>query len=148
MLKVCMMVLDYYSFSFNCSYHFQWPWPYFKVTAMSNSFNWYFMFFPISWNFVTVVRNIHHYFSFLCETLMLAFFAEEVFQTLCDYDLAWGLLLIHTWFNGLDLFQGYRYVWIINCKLYFRFLSTSDSAWLLLTLKWSSTVYFVWLVCH
>ena len=35
-VKLCMMVC---SLSFTCSYHFQWPGPYFKVTAMSNSSN-------------------------------------------------------------------------------------------------------------
>ena len=30
------------SLIFTCWYHFQWPWPYFKVTAVSNSFNWKF----------------------------------------------------------------------------------------------------------
>ena len=35
----CQTVHDY-SLSFTHSYHFQWPWLYFKVTAVSNSFDW------------------------------------------------------------------------------------------------------------
>ena len=35
-----MMMMTFYSLSFCHSYHFQWPWVYFKVTAMSNNFNW------------------------------------------------------------------------------------------------------------
>ena len=29
-----------YLLSFTCSYHFEWPWPYFKVMTASNSLNW------------------------------------------------------------------------------------------------------------
>ena len=29
-----------YSLRFFRSHHFQWPWPYFKFTGVSNSFNW------------------------------------------------------------------------------------------------------------
>ena len=42
-----------YSLSFTYSYHFQWPWFYFKVTTVSDSFNWKFcVLIQLCWNFV------------------------------------------------------------------------------------------------
>ena len=61
----------YYSLNFTCSCHFQWPWPYFKVTVMSNTFNWkIWVLIQLSSNFVgssskSSRKWIYHYFSLL-----------------------------------------------------------------------------------
>ena len=58
--------------SFTHSYHFQWPWLYSKVTAVSNSFNWKFcVLIVLSWNFVWFLIMssrwyIYHYFFIFC----------------------------------------------------------------------------------
>ena len=65
-VKVCKMV--YHALSFTASLHFQWPWHYFKVTAVPNSFNWKFhVHILLSWNFVQLLITssrswIYHYF--------------------------------------------------------------------------------------
>ena len=42
----------YWALSIHTSYHFQWPWLYFKVTAMSHNFNWKcYVLLQWSWNF-------------------------------------------------------------------------------------------------
>ena len=47
-VKLCMMVV---LIELSHSYHFQWPWLYFKVTAVSNSFNWkFYVLVWLSWN--------------------------------------------------------------------------------------------------
>ena len=46
---------------------------------------------------------------------------REVFQTLCDYNLAWGLA-VYTRFDDLNLIL--RSQECQNCRSYFRFLST------------------------
>ena len=48
---------------------------------------------------------------------------REVFQTLHDYNLAFGLA-VHTRFDDVDLVSRSQVCQIINCKLFFRFLST------------------------
>ena len=59
-----------YLLSFTYSYHFQWPWQYFKATKASNSFNWkLYVLIRLSWNFVrlfiTSSRScIYHFFWF------------------------------------------------------------------------------------
>ena len=45
--------------SFTCSYHFQWPWLYFKVTAVSNSFYLKLYSYPIKSNLCMVVNYIN-----------------------------------------------------------------------------------------
>ena len=98
-----------------------------------------------SWNFASKVDNecttIFHFCTYSVESfdqwvfwfdknlnvgLFCRLCLREVFQTVHDYDLAWGLL-IPTSLMTLTLFQQVR---IINCKLVclkkkkFRFLST------------------------
>ena len=103
----------YNTFSFTCSLHFQWPWHYFKATAVSNSLNWkFYVLIQLSWNFAglssTSSRSwIYHYFwlfhlfkgdnwcvSWFDKGLFLAFFTDTVqarcFQTLHYYNLALG----------------------------------------------------------
>ena len=59
-----------FSLSFMYSYYFQWPWLYFKVTAVSNSFNWKFcVLIRLNWNLVRLLMTssklwIYHYFWF------------------------------------------------------------------------------------
>ena len=56
------------SLSFTHLYHFQRPWLYFKVTAMSNSFNWkFYVLIWLNWNVVQLLITssrscIYHYF--------------------------------------------------------------------------------------
>ena len=94
-----------------CSYHFQWPWPYIKVTAVSNSFNWKFCALTwLSWNFVgllstsnrswiycifwfshTYSREINDVLPDLTKLKWCLFHwhcLREVFQTLHDYNIA------------------------------------------------------------
>ena len=48
----------YLLFSFTCSYHFQWAWPYVKVTVKSNSFNWKFsVLIRLSWKLVRLLSK-------------------------------------------------------------------------------------------
>ena len=61
----------YYSLNFTHLYHIQWPWWYFKVTAVSNSSNWkFYVLIWLSWNFVWSLSTstrpwTYHYFLFL-----------------------------------------------------------------------------------
>ena len=60
-----------YLLTFTHPYHFQWPWLYFKVNAVSKSFNWKFYVLTwFSWNFLQLSimsckSRIYHYFWFL-----------------------------------------------------------------------------------
>ena len=48
----------YYLWSFTCSYHFQWPWPHVKVTALLNSFNWKkLLSYPVKLKFCSTVKE-------------------------------------------------------------------------------------------
>ena len=109
----------YYTLGFTCSLYFQWPWHYFKVTAVSDSFNRKF-YVPIrlSWNFVGLVSPesrswIYCYFRlsrvFKGANWRVSWFAKfrghcssDIFRTLHDYVLVWGLP-IHTEFDDFDL---------------------------------------------
>ena len=59
-------------FRFTHLYHLQWPWLYFKVTAVSNSFHWkFYVLIPLSWNFVWLLITsswswIYYYFFYFC----------------------------------------------------------------------------------
>ena len=131
----------YYTLSFTCSWLFQWPRFYFKVTAVSNSFNWKcYVLFWFKLKLCTIVRyvkqvnNIPLFLAFehiygkklmcfliwqnLYYLLFYGHFSREVFQALHYYHLAWGLPM-HTGFDELDLVRGHRCVRTINCKLFF-----------------------------
>ena len=56
-VKLCVMVL--YSLSFSRSYHFQWPWRNFKVTALPNCFNW--IAYPIKLKRCTILNYVHYF---------------------------------------------------------------------------------------
>ena len=67
-------------------------------------------------HFCTYSGEIIDMLSDLTKTLMLFFGGHclrEVFQTLHDNNIAWGLAV-----HNCDLIQGHRYVRIINCKLF------------------------------
>ena len=121
-VKLCMMVV---LIELSHSYHFQWPWLYFKVIAVSNSFSWKLnVLIQLSWNFVGLLimssRSwITTIFYFCTYSKIIGVFliwqnfycllfyrhcSSKVFQTLLseDYNLAWGLL-IHTRFGDLGL---------------------------------------------
>ena len=58
----------WYSLSFPCAYHFQWPGLYFKVTSVSNNFNWKFEYsyltnMKLRTTIISSTRSwIYHYF--------------------------------------------------------------------------------------
>ena len=127
-----------YSLSFTCLYHFQWPWPYSKVTGVSNSFNWKCdVLMWLSWNFlgllsmscrawichlfcwVHIFKGDNYIFSFgekyQC-WVFLRHHERTIVQTLHGYSLAW-VLFHHFRLMTLTLFQGYRCVRIINSRL-------------------------------
>ena len=62
--ELCMVVL----LSFTCSYHFRWPWPYFKVTVVLNSLNWkFYVLIQSGWNHMELFSMssrswVHHLF--------------------------------------------------------------------------------------
>ena len=113
----------YYTVSITCSLNFQWPWHYFKVTAVSNSFNWnFYVLVQLSWSseIVKYIQAGHEYttifdlctysrevidvFPDLTTTFSLAFSwtLSEVFQLLHYFNFAWGLP-IHLRFDDFDL---------------------------------------------
>ena len=61
------IALWYHLLCLFCSHHFQWPWPYFKVTEVSNSFNWKFCYqikLKLCMIVILLTRSwIYHYFS-------------------------------------------------------------------------------------
>ena len=114
----------YHTLSFTCSLHFQWPWLYFKVIALSNSFNWsFYVFIRLSSNFVGLLSTLRrlwicHYFwlshlfkgdnwhvSWFDKNFIVGFFIDTVsvrFFKLCiNIYLASGLP-IYTRFDDLD----------------------------------------------
>ena len=97
----------------------------FKVIAVSNNFDWKFhVLFQLSWNFIgllsTLSRSwIYHYFFFFCtysreiidvfliwqklfHWLFHRHCSNEIFQTLHNYNLAWGLPVL-TRFDDLNI---------------------------------------------
>ena len=158
----------YYSLSFTCSYHFQRLLPYFKVTAMSNSFKWEF-FVPIqlSWKFIGLLGMssrswIYHLFwwSYILKEnkwhissferkhwLVLGHRWSKIFKTLHGRNLAWGPHCLWR-FDDRDCFKAtvvseiltadYMFWILVLCRLYV--------GWLLRTWKGSCTIWFVRLV--
>ena len=116
----------YYTLSCTCSLHFQWPWHYFKVTKVSNSFYWnWYVLIRLRWNFEELLSTLT--FAYIQGRLLAWFLiwqkpyrwlfhghcSSEFFQTWNYYNFAWLYGL-----TTLTLFQGQRYVRIINCKLF------------------------------
>ena len=124
--------------------HFQWPWLYFKVTAVSNSFQWEFYLFKwLSWNFVwlsiTSSRSwIYHYFWFSHmfmgdhwhissiekknQHFDTAFFSDTVKMRSSKLCMIITLLEVYIFIVDLmtlTLFQGHRSVVNIKSKLCF-----------------------------
>ena len=59
MWSVSNFAFWYYSLSFTCSYHFQWTWPYFKVTSLSMTFIWTkYIVIWLSWNFIRLLNAL------------------------------------------------------------------------------------------
>ena len=130
----------YYSSSFTCSFHSQWPWPHFKVTAVSNRLNWkFYVLISLSWNFIglssTSSRSrTHHLFwwariskgdnwyissfeknfniGFLSDT-----FKAKSFK-LCRIITLLGIYIVVLGVMTLTFLQGHRCVRNINCKLH------------------------------
>ena len=138
-VKLCMMVVlaELYPLIL-----LRWPWLYFKVTAVSNSFNWKFcVLIRLSWNFVRFLimssRSwIYHYFKFFFSTcsreikdifpcfkkLQIVFFSGTVKTRsfkLCMIITFFGVNIFIAILMTLTSFQGHRCVRNINCKLYF-----------------------------
>ena len=119
----------YYSLSFTCSYHFQWPWLYCWGTTMSNSFNWEcYVLIWFRWNFA----------GLLCKSFRDIFtFAHIQRRQLTCFLSFFGQKLSHWLFGG----HGCQHH---KLQIVFIMLSISlNSAWLLHTLKRSSTVYLL-----
>ena len=128
-VKLCMM---YCLLSFTCLLHFRWLWHYFKITAVSESFNRnFFCSHPIKLKLCRIVKyikqvmNIYHYFwlsqifkgddwcvSWLEKSSIVGFFKDTVqakfFKLLGVFQFVSGLVT-------LILFQGHRCVRMINC---------------------------------
>ena len=125
------------------SLHFLWPWHYFNVTAVSNSFNWkfYILIWTI-WNFVELLSKwswlwIYRYF-WLAHVLKGDNWCVSWFHKNWSVGFSWTLLKrsfsnfqtllwIHQFKPGLMtlvLFQGHSCARIINFRLLCRFLST------------------------
>ena len=130
----------YYSLGFICACNFQWPWPYCKVTAVSNSFNWKIcvLLIQLRWNcvellstwsdhesttifyFCTHSRKIMNVFPDFTQKFNICSFTDTVevsffFQNLHGYNHAWGLPM-QIRLMTLTLFEGHRCVRIINCN--------------------------------
>ena len=118
----------YFTFSFTCSFHCPWPW-HFKITALSNSFNWkFYILIRLSLNIVALLSTssrhecttfFFFFFSFcklshifrgdkicivgvLKDAVQASFFLLFFFQNLHYYNFAWGLPN-YTRFDYLDL---------------------------------------------
>ena len=142
----------YCSFSFSCSNHFQWPWPYLGH-SVSNSLNWkMYVLIQLNWNSVGLFSMssrpwIHHFlllFSFSTFANILkrdnwhissfekknyiGFLSDtiksKIFQTFYDYNLTQGLHC-HSKHFDFDLVSRSQACWKLKLKLvFFRFLST------------------------
>ena len=126
----------YYTLSFTCSLHFQWPWGYFKVTAMSHTFNWKcYVLIRLSWNMVALLSTSHkswlyHYFllshrfmganwlvSRFDRNFIFGFFTDTVhvrFLKLCIITTLLGVYQFIPDLMTLTVFQGHMCIRIIN----------------------------------
>ena len=115
----------YYSLSFTCPHHFHWPWLYFNVTTVSNSFNRNFcVLIHLSWNFVqlfiTSSRSwIFHYFWFSC------------FEWLKPCVRSRGLMT-------MTLFQGHKYILQVYTlfAVYENCIKVTDLSEIYISCKW------------
>ena len=128
---MCNFAWWYCTLSFTCSLHFQWPWHYFKVTAVSNNLNWkFYVIVRLSWNFEGLLSTLSRswispllppfFFNFrtysreiidvvanLTKTLIVDFFANTVqwvlfcFFQTLHYDNLAWGVPVHTWFDNI-----------------------------------------------
>ena len=157
-VKLCMIALLFELYLFTPP---SVIWPYFKVTAVSNSFNRKFC-VPIrlGWNFVGLSNTsskswIYHYFWLsLIRKCNLGFFSDTVelqFSKLCMILI---LLRVYHFIPGmmtLTLFQGHKFVRIMNCKHFLKDSCPLDHCrlnvrWQLHALRRPCTVCFMLLV--
>ena len=126
------------------SFTFQWPWPYFKVTAVSNSFNWHFYaLVRISLNFIDLLRMssgswIFHFFPssssfffffltrvhiqrrYLKRNFSVAFFSDTIKARSFKLRMNIALLGVYIVIQGLMNWLSFKVVgvseiWIANC---------------------------------
>ena len=129
----------YYLLSFICSDHFEWPWPYFKVTAVSNSFNWKFcILIWLSSNFVGLLSQVDTDYT----TIFIFLYSREIIDMFSDFtkpplmlafwqtpfegglsNFAQGLA-IHIRFDDLDRNSRKKVCKNHTLQMVFRFLST------------------------
>ena len=129
----------WYSLSFTHSYHSQWRWLYFKVTAVSNIFYWKFCSYWINLKFwgllIMSCRSwIYHFlnspppppcsreitFRRFRKNFNIAFFLDTVKARSFKLCMIITLLGVYIFIIGLMtmiLFQSHRFVFTINCKL-------------------------------
>ena len=154
------------------SYHFQWLWSYFKVTAVSNRFNWKFnILIHFSWNFVQLLIKssrswTYYYFlllnmfkgdnwnisSFEKKNFIVGFFSDTIKARsfkICMFIILFGVYIAIVGLMTLTLFQGHRCVRNLtaNCVFWILVLCSLNFVWLLHTLKTLCTVRFMWLWC-
>ena len=143
-LGLSNFALWYYTLRFSCTLHFQWPWLYFKVTAISNSFDWKFnVSIWLSWNFVVLLsassrsyyvwllhlfKGDNLYVFWFDKYFIISFFTNTVqarFFKLCIIITLLGGLPDYTRFDDLDPVWRWLVCQNYYCKLlFFRLLST------------------------
>ena len=132
--------------SSTCSLHFECPWHYLKVTAVSNIFNWkFYALIRLSWNFVGLLSTLSESCKYYCcwllrvfkgdnwhfliwqKLLSLAFSGTQFRQCFSNFALLQPCLQstnsYRVWWPW-PCFQGHSCVRIISCRLFCRFLST------------------------
>ena len=127
-LRAMVLLIELYLFI-----SLQWPWPYFRVTAMWNNFNWkIYVLIQWNWNFVWFLSKscrqlLYHYFYFLLLRIFKGGSWHNLTKTVmlaCWQTLFKGGLSNFAWFwpcsassnSYCDL--GHSNVTIINCKFF------------------------------
>ena len=150
-VKLCLMVVH---IELCHSYHFQWPWLYFKVTAVSDSLYWeFYVLIQLCWNFEWLLITSSRSWAHLCFLFLrvfkggsrhialykenhthfnIDFFSDTVKARSFKLCLIITLLEVYIFIVGLmtlTLFQGRRSIRNINCK--FCFQDSCLDSWLL-----------------
>ena len=134
----------YCSLSFTCSYHFWWPLPYFKVTAVSNSSNLrFYLLIQLSWNFIGLlstssrswiyhlfggcIGGVHTYSREITDVhphlgkKNVGFFLDIIkarSSRLFMVMIMLGVYIVSLGLMTLTLFQSHKCVRNVNCKLH------------------------------
>ena len=126
-------VCRYYTLSIICSIHIQWPWHYFRVTAVSTSFYWKFnVLIRLSWKFVWLLSTSHlimlklhdcweHLAGHENATIFVVFhtYAREITDVFPNSTETLLLAFLGTLFNQGFKFEYYNLAW--GLPINFRF---------------------------